>query len=82
MGFFYAYMLGWSRGIRHWIANPVTGVRFPLPALKQIKYENRKRQRRKNIKGSREIMRPNVVQLDNVFNWGKIIKKLLKTKRK
>jgi hypothetical protein len=35
-----------------------------------------------NIEGSREIMRPNVVQLDNTFNWGKIIKKLLKTKRK
>jgi hypothetical protein len=35
-----------------------------------------------NIKGSREIMRPNVVKLDNSFNWGKIIKKLLKTKRK
>ena len=34
------------------------------------------------INGSREIMRPNVVQLDNGFNWGKIIKKLLKTKRK
>jgi hypothetical protein len=35
-----------------------------------------------NIEGSREIMRPNVLKLDNTFNWGKIIKKLLKTKRK
>ena len=34
-----------------------------------------------NIEGSREIMRPNVVQLDNTFNWGKIIRKLLKTKK-
>ena len=34
------------------------------------------------IEGSKEIMRPNVVRLDNSFNWGKIIKKLLKTKRK
>jgi hypothetical protein len=35
-----------------------------------------------NIEGSREIMRPNVLKLDKSFNWGKIIKKLLKTKRK
>ena len=35
-----------------------------------------------NIKGSKEIMRPNVAKLDNVFNWSKIIKKLLKAKRK
>jgi hypothetical protein len=35
-----------------------------------------------NINGSREIMRPNVNQLNSPFNWGKIIKKLLKTKRK
>ena len=35
-----------------------------------------------NIKGSREIMRPNVVKLYNSLNWVKIIKKLLKTKRK
>ena len=35
-----------------------------------------------NIEGSKEIMRPNVQKLGNSFNWGKIMKKLLKTKRK
>jgi hypothetical protein len=35
-----------------------------------------------NIEGSKEIMRPNVLKLSNSFNWGKIMKKLLKTKRK
>ena len=34
------------------------------------------------INGSKEIMRPNVTQLNSGFNWGKIIKKLLKVKRK
>jgi len=34
------------------------------------------------IEGSRKFLRPRVNQLENNFNWGKIIKKLLKTKRK
>ncbi len=35
-----------------------------------------------NIEGSKTIMRPDITQLNHGFNWGKIIKKLLKTKRK
>jgi hypothetical protein len=34
------------------------------------------------FKGSREFFRPKVNQLENNFNWGKMIKKLLKTKKK
>jgi len=34
------------------------------------------------MEGSRELLRPRVNQLESNFNWGKIIRKLLKTKRK
>ena len=34
------------------------------------------------MEGSREFFRPKVNQLESNFNWGKIIRKLLKTKRK
>ena len=50
--------------------------------MKTEKNEEGKKVMSGNIKGSREIMRPNMLQLDNQINWGKIIKKLLKTKRK
>ena len=34
------------------------------------------------IEGSRKLLRPRVNQLETNFNWGKIIRKLLKTKIK
>lgn len=34
------------------------------------------------MEGSRKYLRPNVNKLESNFNWGKIIRKLLKTKRK
>lgn len=34
------------------------------------------------IEGSRKFLRPRVNQLESNFNWGKIIRKLLKTKKK
>ena len=34
------------------------------------------------MEGSREIMRPRVNQLKSDFNWGKIIRRLLNTKKK
>ncbi len=34
------------------------------------------------MEGSREFLKPRVNQLESNFDWGKIIRKLLKTKRK
>lgn len=34
------------------------------------------------MEGSRKYLRPKVNQVKNNFDWGKIIRKLLKTKRK
>jgi hypothetical protein len=33
------------------------------------------------MEGSRKYLRPKVNQLESNFNWGKIIRKLLKTKK-
>lgn len=34
------------------------------------------------IEGSKKHFRPKASQIENNFNWGRIVRKLLKTKRK